>query len=79
MNYSIHTDLTPITILVLKDRIEIENPDGLYGKMTPDDLGKTIADTRNPFIAKARGIIGGTENCFSEITVIRKNEGVQET
>lgn len=71
-DYSIHTDLSPITIRVFKDRIEVENPGGLYGRKTLDELGKTIADTRNPFIAKSMEIIGETENRFSGIPIIRR-------
>ncbi len=71
-DYSIHTDLSPITIRVFKNRIEVENPGGLYGRMTLNELGKTIADTRNPFIAKAMEIIGETENRFSGIPIIRR-------
>ena len=71
-DYSIHTDLSPITIRIFKNRIEVENPGGLYGRMTINELGKTIADTRNPFIAKAMEIIGETENRFSGIPIIRR-------
>lgn len=71
-DYSIHTDLSPVTIRIFKNRIEVENPGGLYGRMTIDELGKTIADTRNPFIAKAMEVIGETENRFSGIPIIRR-------
>lgn len=71
-DYSIHTDLSPITIRIFSNRIEVENPGGLYGRMTLDELGKTIADTRNPFIAKAMEIIGEKENRFSGIPIIRR-------
>ena len=71
-DYSIHTDLSPVTIRIFKNRIEVENPGGLYGRMTMDELGKTIADTRNPFIAKAMEVIGETENRFSGIPIIRR-------
>lgn len=33
-DYSIHTDSTPITITMYNNRIEIENPGGLYGRIT---------------------------------------------
>ena len=72
-DYSIHTELTPITIRIFTDRIEIENPGGLYGRITIDDLGKSIADTRNPFIAKAMEITGEAENRFSGIPIIRRS------
>lgn len=69
-DYSIHTDSTPITIIMYKDRIEIENPGGLYGRMTLDQLGKVSADTRNPFIANAMEIMDETENRYSGIPTI---------
>ena len=72
-DYSMHTDLSPITIRMFKDRIEVENPGGLYGRITLDELGKTIADTRNPFIAKAMEVIGETENRFSGIPIIKRS------
>ena len=72
-DYSIHTDSCPVTVRIFRDRIEVENPGGLYGRMTIDNLSKTIADTRNPFIAKAMEVIGETENRFSGIPIIRKS------
>ncbi|MCR4594473.1 MAG: putative DNA binding domain-containing protein [Clostridiales bacterium] len=71
-DYSIHTDLSPITIRVFKDRIEFENPGGLYGSMTIDKLGKATADTRNPFIAKTMEVMGETENRYSGIPLIKR-------
>lgn len=69
-DYSIHTDSTPITIRMFSDRFEIENPGGLYGRMTLDRLGKVSADTRNPSIANAMEILGETENRYSGIPTI---------
>ncbi len=69
-DYSIHTDSAPITIKMYTDRFEIENPGGLYGRMTLDRLGKVSADTRNPAIANAMEILGETENRYSGITTI---------
>ncbi len=69
-DYSIHTDSTPITIRMFSDRFEIENPGGLYGRMTLDRLGKFAADTRNPAIANAMEILGETENRYSGIPTI---------
>ena len=70
-DYSIHTETTPITITMYSDRIEIENPGGLYGRMTLDNLGLVSADTRNPYIAGALEIMGETENRYSGIPTIR--------
>ena len=69
-DYSIHTDSAPITIRMFTDRFEIENPGGLYGRMTIDRLGKFAADTRNPAIANAMEILGETENRYSGIPTI---------
>ena len=69
-DYSIHTDSTPVTIRMFSDRFEIENPGGLYGRMTLDRLGKVSADTRNPSIANAMEILGETENRYSGIPTI---------
>lgn len=69
-DYSIYTDSAPITIRMFTDRIEVENPGGLYGRMTLDKLGKVSADTRNPFIANALEIMGETENRYSGIPTV---------
>lgn len=69
-DYSAHTDFTPITIKMFSNRIAIENPGGLYGRMTLDRLGKTAADTRNPFLANALEIIDVTENRYSGILTV---------
>lgn len=69
-DYSIHTDSTPVTIRMYSDRLEIENPGGLYGRMTLDQLGKVSADTRNPFIANALEILGEAENRYSGIPTV---------
>jgi ATP-dependent DNA helicase RecG len=70
-DYSIHTDGSPIRILMYKDRLVVENPGGLYGRLTIDELGKErAADTRNPFIAAALEVMLKTENRFSGIPTI---------
>lgn len=69
-DYSIHTDSAPVTIRIFSDRLEIENPGGLYGRMTLDQLGKVSADTRNPFLANALEVMEVTENRFSGIPTV---------
>lgn len=69
-DYSIHTDHSPIRIVLYKDRMEVENPGGLYGRITVDKLGKMSADTRNPFIAGGLEVMLGTEKRFSGIPTI---------
>ena len=53
-----------------EDRLELENPGGLYGRITVDDLGKAAADTRNPYLAGALEIMIDTENRFSGIPTV---------
>lgn len=63
------------------DRIEVTNPGGLYGRLTLDNLGKTKADVRNPFIAAALEIMNTTENRYSGIPTIyaeMKKAGLRE-
>ena len=68
-DYSIHTDHSPIRVVLYRDRME--NPGGLYGRITINDLGKVAADTRNPFIAGGLEVMLGTENRFSGIPTVR--------
>jgi ATP-dependent DNA helicase RecG len=56
---------------MFSDRLVIENPGGLYGRVTLDSLGKAVADTRTPNIAGAMETMGITENRYSGIPTIR--------
>ena len=69
-DYSVHTEDSPIRIILYKDRLEVENPGGLYGRLSINDLGKMPADTRNPFLASNLEIMINTENRFSGIPTI---------
>lgn len=69
-DYSVHTERSPIRLVLYEDRLELENPGGLYGRITLDDLGKAAADTRNPYIAGALEILIDTENRFSGIPTV---------
>jgi ATP-dependent DNA helicase RecG len=74
-DYSIHTINSPIRVVLYQDRLEVENPGGLYGRITIDELGKVSADTRNPFIAGALELLIDSENRFSGIpTIINEME-----
>lgn len=69
-DYSVHTERSPIRLIMYEDRLELENPGGLYGRITIDDLGKAAADTRNPYLAGALEIMIATENRFSGIPTV---------
>jgi len=71
-DYSFHTEASPIALRLFRDRLEIENPGGLYGRMTLDQLGHVSADTRNPFIAMGMEALSNAENRFSGIPTVRR-------
>lgn len=80
-DYSIHTEDSPIRVIIYRDKLVVENPGGLYGRLTINDLGKIPGDTRNPFIAGNLEIMIDTENRFSGIPTIRaemKKAGLPE-
>ena len=41
----------PVKVYWFSDRIEIQNPGGLFGQVTRDNLGKGATDYRNPHLA----------------------------
>ncbi|MDR1937906.1 MAG: putative DNA binding domain-containing protein [Tannerellaceae bacterium] len=60
MNAVMHRDYesnAPIQFYEYDDRIEVQNPGGLYGKVHPDNF-PNVNDYRNPFIAEAMKILG---------------------
>ncbi len=71
-DYSVHTEDSPIRVIIYRDRLVVENPGGLYGRLTINDLGMVPGDTRNPFIASNLEIMIDTENRFSGIPTIRE-------
>ena len=60
MNAIMHRDYetnAPVQFYEYDDRIEIQNPGGLYGKVSRDNF-PNVSDYRNPFIAEAMKILG---------------------
>ena len=60
MNAIMHRDYegnAPIQFYEYDDRIEIQNPGGLYGKVSPDNF-PNVSDYHNPFIAGAMKVLG---------------------
>lgn len=70
-DYSVHTENMPIQLRMFRNRLEVINPGGLYGRMTIDQLGNIQPDTRNPLLVTAMEAIGETENRYSGIPRIR--------
>jgi ATP-dependent DNA helicase RecG len=60
MNAIMHRDYqtnAPVLFYEYDDRIEVQNPGGLYGKVSEDNF-PNVSDYRNPFIAEAMKILG---------------------
>ncbi len=70
-DYSIHTENVPIRIEMYRDRMEITNSGGLYGKLSIDVLGKVRPETRNAALANILELLKITENRYSGIPTIR--------
>ncbi|MCL1872586.1 MAG: putative DNA binding domain-containing protein [Clostridiales bacterium] len=70
-DYSVHSQNIPVRIEMYRDRMEIINSGGLYGKITIDSLGKVRPDTRNSALANILELLDVTENRYSGIPTIR--------
>lgn len=70
-DYSRHTENVPIRIEMYRDRMEITNSGGLYGKISIDALGKVHPETRNAALANILELLKITENRYSGIPTMR--------
>jgi ATP-dependent DNA helicase RecG len=60
MNAIMHRDYetnAPVQFYEYDDRIEVQNPGGLYGKVSPENF-PNVSDYRNPLIAEAMKVLG---------------------
>lgn len=71
-DYSIYSEGKPIELTMFKDRMEIRNPGGLYGKLTINQLGNVQPNTRNQRLARLLETLKLTENRYSGIPTIRR-------
>ena len=72
-DYSVHTENVPIRIEMYRDRMEITNSGGLYGRISVDALGKAHPETRNAALANMLELLKVTENRYSGIpTMLRE-------
>lgn len=70
-DYSIHTENVPIRIEMYRDRMEITNSGGLYGKISIDALGKVHPETRNAVLANILELLKVTVNRYLGIPTMR--------
>ena len=63
----------PVRVYWFDDRIEISNPGGPYGSITPENFGKPgYADYRNPQLASAFKILGYAQRFGAGILIARE-------
>ncbi len=70
-DYSVYTENVPVRIEMYRDRLEIINSGGLYGRISIDALGKVRPETRNAALANMLELLKITENRYSGIPTIR--------
>ena len=71
-DYSTYSLNMPVTVEMYRDRLEITNPGGLYGRASVKDLGKAKTETRNATLVNVLEIMRIAENRHSGIPIIRQ-------
>ena len=72
MHRNYETSHAPIKLYWYTDRIEISNPGGLYGQVTPANFGQ-VTDYRNPEIAAALKTLGYVQRFGMGIQLAQKS------
>ncbi len=76
-NALIHRDYeathAPVRMYWFNDRIEIQNPGGLYGQVTQDNFGQGVTDYRNPLLAEAMHILGYVQRFGFGVPLARRH------
>lgn len=62
----------PVRVTWFADRVEIYNPGGLFGQVSPENFGKGITDYRNPLIAEAMNVLGYVQRFGLGIPTVAK-------
>jgi len=71
-DYGKYSESIPVTVAMFRDRIEITNPGGLYGRTSIDDLGNARTEIRNITLVNVLEIMRIAENRHSGIPTIRR-------
>jgi ATP-dependent DNA helicase RecG len=58
MHRSYEETNAPVRVYWFNDRIEIQNPGGLFGQMNRQNFGQGVTDYRNPHLAEAMKTLG---------------------
>ena len=62
----------PVQVYWYSDRVEIQNPGGLYGQVTPDNFGSGTVDYRNPLVAEFMHHLGFAQRFGLGVPLARK-------
>jgi len=75
MNAVVHRNyegsMTPILVSHFADRIEIQNPGGLFGELTPEQFPRGTA-YRNPILAEAAKVLGFVNRFGRGISIVQR-------
>jgi len=63
----------PVRVYWYADRVEIHNPGGLYGQVTPQNFGQEVTDYRNPLVAKIMANLGYAQRFGMGVPLARKS------
>ena len=66
------TSHAPVRIYWFNDRVEIHNPGGPFGQVTPDNFGSGVTDYRNPLVAEALAHLGYVQRFGFGIPLARR-------
>lgn len=73
LHRSYESNNAPVRVYWYSDRIEIYNPGGLYGHVTPSNFGQPgVTDYRNPLLAEAMKTLGYVQRFGMGIPLARK-------
>ena len=76
MHRSYEATNTPVRVYWFDDRIEVHNPGGPFGSVTPENFGQPgITDYRNPNLAEALRALGYVQRFGAGIAIARKALG----
>ncbi|MBL8229803.1 MAG: hypothetical protein JNL98_15045 [Bryobacterales bacterium] len=76
MHRSFEATNAPVRVYWFNDRIEIHNPGGPFGSVTPENFGTPgVADYRNPNLAEALRALGYVQRFGAGISIARKALG----
>ena len=76
MHRSYEATNAPVRVYWFDDRLEIHNPGGPFGSVTPENFGQPgVTDYRNPNLAEASRALGFVQRFGAGIPVARKALG----